>query len=139
MSSILHTYTQLNFIQYIKMFKDIYFIYFLKLFYCCSSTVVCITPDHFPRNPSHPHRPPLLPPTLGFVCVSFIVVPENPSLLSPPLPLSPPHPCGYCYNVLNFNVSGYILFAFFLLLIVFQLKVRSYGICPSPPGLFHLA
>ena len=90
MSSILHTYTQLNLIQYIKMFKDIYFIYFLKLFYCCSSTVVCITPDHFPRNPSHPHRPPLLPPTLGFVCVSFIVVPENPSLLSPPLPLSPP-------------------------------------------------
>ena len=23
--------------------------------------------------------------------------------------------------------------------IMFQSKVRSYGICPSPPGLFHLA
>ena len=23
--------------------------------------------------------------------------------------------------------------------IKFQLKMRSYGICPSPPGLFHLA
>ena len=26
----------------------------------------------------------------------------------------------------------------FLLMLVFQLKVRSYGICPSPSGLFHL-
>ena len=40
--------------------------------------------------------------------------------------------------VLNFNVSGYILFLFFFLFIMFQLKVRSHGICPSPFGLFHL-
>ena len=36
-------------------------------------------------------------------------------------PLSP-LPSGYCYIVLNFNNSGYILFAFILLLIMFQLE-----------------
>ena len=43
-----------------------------------------------------------------------------------------------CQIVLNFNVSDYILFAPFLVLILFQLKMRSYGICPSLRGLFHL-
>ena len=56
---------------------------FLKLFYCCSITVVYIF-----SSPSQAHLPPLgsaLP--LGFVHVSFIVVPENPSPhLSSPLP-----------------------------------------------------
>ena len=41
-----------------------------------------------PPNPSHPHLPPLLPPHLGFVHVSIIVVTENPSSLA--LPLSSP-------------------------------------------------
>ena len=40
-----------------------------------------------PHPLSHPHLPPLIPLPLGFVHVSFIVVPENPSLLPP---LSPP-------------------------------------------------
>ena len=46
---------------------------------------------HFlPTTHSHPcqtHLPPLLPPLLGFVHVSLIVVPENPS---PHCPLPPP-------------------------------------------------
>ena len=65
----------------------------------------------------HPSTPPqtIPPPShtstlpLDFVHVSFIVVPVNPS---PHCPLSP-LPSGYCYIVLNFSVSGYILFAFF--------------------------
>ena len=58
------------------------FLLFLKLFYCCSITVVCIYP------PPQPNPPPSLAstPHLGFVHVSFIVVPENrsPHCLSHP-------------------------------------------------------
>ena len=56
----------------------------LRVFYCCSNTVVCI----FAYHASHPHLPPLIPPPFGFVHVSFIVVPENP--FPSPAPLSPP-------------------------------------------------
>ena len=64
----------------------------------------------------HSSTPPQLNPSpspastlpLGFIHVSFIVVPENPF---PHYPF--PTPLCYCYIVLNFNVSGYILFAFF--------------------------
>ena len=91
---------------------------------------------------SHPSTPPQANPPhalastlpIGFVHVSFIVVPENPFLhytLPPPLWLL--SDCSYFY------ISSYILFAFFLLLFMFQLKVRSYDICPLLPGLFHLA
>ena len=55
----------------------------LFLFYCCSVTVVCIF------SPPHPDPPPSPTSTLhlGFVHVSFIVVPENPS---PHYPLPTP-------------------------------------------------
>ena len=55
-----------------------YFILFLKLFYYCSVTVVCIYLPPFPQPQSSP--PPYLAstPLLGFVHESFIVVPENP-------------------------------------------------------------
>ena len=93
-------------------------------------------PPPFPPQPSPPPSPH--PTPLGFVHVSFIVVSVNPSPFSP---IIPSHlPSGYCQIVLHFNVSGYILLAcLFVLLIRFQLKVRSYGICLSPPSLFHLA
>ena len=58
-------------------------------FYCCSSTVVSIFPPPFPP----PHPSPLLtlnPTPLGFVLVSFIHVPENPSAFLPHHPLPPP-------------------------------------------------
>ena len=58
-------------------------------FNCCSSTVVTISP-HQSSHPSHPHLPPLILPLFGFVHVSFIHVPENPSPLSPHYPF-PPH------------------------------------------------
>ena len=83
---------------------------FFKLFYCCSITVVCICPTPLPPpNASHPHFPPLLPSPLGFVHVSFIVVPGNPPHLPPVIPSH--LPSGYCQIVINFNVSGYILLA----------------------------
>ena len=36
-----------------------------------------------PAHTSHPHLPPLIPPPFGFVHVSFIHVPENPSPFTP--------------------------------------------------------
>ena len=64
-------------------------------------------------------------------------IPVSPSSFSPIIPS--PLPSGYCQLVPNFNVFGYILLACSFLLIRFLLKVRLYGICPSLPGLFHLA
>ena len=85
------------------------FIFYFKNYFI----VVQLQLSAFSPHPSIPPQPnpPLssastLP--LGFVHVSFIVVPENPSPILPS-----PLPSGYCQIVLNFNVSGYILFAFF--------------------------
>ena len=105
-----------------------------------------------PTCPHHPrlaHVPPLFPPTpLVIVRVSFIIVPTNPSPFSPEIPS--PLPSGHCQPVLNFSLSNERLkfsvclfvqkFCLFVcLLIRFLLNVRSYGICPSLPGLFLLA
>ena len=62
---------------------------FFKLLYCCWFTVVCIFSLPLPPQ-LHPNSPPSLASTLplGFVHVSFIVVPENPSPHCPlPTPL----------------------------------------------------
>ena len=158
---IYHWYLHKNFIEsidgfgYYGSFNDVNFsnwwtCWWLHLFVSSSFFTVFYTLKTFfiviqwqlpafsphPSIPSQPIPPPFPTSTfpLDFVLVSFIVAPIDPSPIS-----SSPLPSGYCYIVFNFNVSGYILFAFFLLLIRFQLKVRSYAICPSPPGLFHLA
>ena len=57
------------------------------LLYCCSITVVCIFSPPLPTTPAK--HASLLASTLplGFVHLSFIVVPENPS---PHCPLPPP-------------------------------------------------
>ena len=114
----------------------IYYFFFHFLNYIIVMQLLLSAFSRHLSTPLQPNPPPSPASTLplGFVHVSFIVVPENPS---PHCPFSPPS--GYCYIFLNFNVSGYILFAFLLLLIMFLLKVRMYGICPSQPGLFHLA
>ena len=57
---------------------------------CCSSTVVSIFPPPLPSYPSHPHSPPLTLTLFGFVHVSFIHVPENPTSFSSHYPLPPP-------------------------------------------------
>ena len=73
------------------MSKNILQLFFsiFKLFYCCLITVVCIfSPPLYPTPLSTPPPSPASTLPLGFVHVSFIVVPEN---LSPPLssPFSP--------------------------------------------------
>ena len=93
----------------------------------------------------HPSTPPQLnpPPSpfstlpLGFVHVSFIVVPVIPSTHCPrPHPRPPPWLLLDCSQL---QCLWLYFVCFFLLLLMFQIKVRSYGICPSLPGLFHLA
>ena len=93
-----------------------------------------------PSSPPQLNPPPsptlTIPP--NFVHVSFIIVPAIPSSHcphpTPPLATARLFPVSHCSQCL------WLYFVcFFLLLIMFQLKVRSYGICPSPPGLFHLA
>ena len=112
----------------------LFFSFFKFIFYCYSITVVCLfSPSLPPPQLNPPPSPtPTIPP--DFVHVSFIIVPAIPSSHcphpTPPWPLldcSPPQ-CLWLYFACSFP-----------LLIMFQLKVRSYGICPSPPGLFHLA
>ena len=66
------------------------FFFFLNTskFYCCSVFWLFFPP--FPPYPNHPHIPPLIPRTLGFVHVSFIVIPENPSHFCAHYPLPSP-------------------------------------------------
>ena len=105
------------------------FLFFFFNFYCYSVTVVCIFSPSLHPTPTKPtFLPNLHPPPWFCPCVLYS------SSCKPISPL----PSGYCYIVLNFNVWLYFV-CFFLLLIIFQLKVKSYGICPSPSGLFHLA
>ena len=54
-------------------------------------------------------------------------------------PLSPLHSPLAIVRLFLTSMSLVIFFLLFLLLLIVQLKVRSYGICPLPPGLFHLA
>ena len=65
------------------LFYSFFFFSFLKLFYCCSITVLCIFPQHSP--PPQPNPPPLLPPfCLVCPCVLYS------SSWKPFPPLSPP-------------------------------------------------
>ena len=61
------------------------------LFYCCSSTVVSISPSPDIPQPPCPSPPPTIDPypPFGFVHVSFILVPWQPFLYFTPLFPSP--------------------------------------------------
>ena len=116
-----------------------YFFFFisclsLSFFYCYSITVVCIFSPSFHPTPAKTTTHPTSTLPLDFVHVSFIVVPVNPS---PHCPL--PTPLWLLLDGSELQCLWLYFVCFFLLLITGQLKVRSYGICPSPPGLFHLA
>ena len=101
------------------------FFYSNSLFYCCSSTVVSIF--SLPLSPT----PPTLNPYPFWIC-PWVLYTCSLRILPLLSPITHSYlPSSYYQFVLNFNVSGYILLAFFLLLIMFQLKVTSYGICPS--------
>ena len=110
-----------------------FFFFLIKHFF----NVVQLQLSAFSPHPSispQPNPPPSPASTLhlGFVHVSFIVVPVIPSSHCPPRPQA-------IVRLFLTSMSLVIFCLLFLLLIMFQLKVRSYGICPSPPGLFHLA
>ena len=83
--------------------RETFFFQFLNYFIVVQLQLSAFSPH--PSTPPQPNPPPspasILP--LGFVHVSFIVVPVIPS----------PLPSGYRQIILNFNVFGYILLAFF--------------------------
>ena len=127
-------------------FKWLFYIFynFIKLWYChliflnyfivVQLQLSAFTSHHSSPHPSQTHLPSLLShPLLGFVHV----VPENPSPSSLYYPLPPPF--WLLSDCSEFQCLWLYFAYFFLLLIRSQLKVRSYGICPSSPGLFHLA
>ena len=77
-------------------------------FYCYSITVVCLPSPSLHPTPAEPTSlPHLHPPPIPSMC------PSQQLLQSPPPTVPTPLPPGHCQTVPNFNVSGYILFAFF--------------------------
>ena len=112
------------------------FLFFKIILLLFNYSCLHLLPHHFPQlQPSPPPSP--IPQPLAFVHVSLIVVPENPSPFSPHHPLPPP--LGLLSDCSQFQCLWLHFVCFFVLLIRFHLEVRSYGICLSPPGLFHLA
>ena len=94
-------------------------------------------PPQLPPVPANPTSNPGSYPLWLCPCVLYTGSLMTLLLFSP---IIPSHlPSGYCESVLYFSVSGYMLLACLFCLIRFHLQVRSYGICPSLPGLFHLA
>ena len=90
--------------------KVIFFLFiylFIYLFYCYSITLLCLFSPTLHPNPGEPTSLPPLHPPLGFVHVSFIVVPVIPSPHCPlPTPLWLLLDCSFFFN----------LFIYFLLL-----------------------
>ena len=112
-------------VHYIILFKIFLFIFFnilfiylftfvfeLLFFYCCSSTVVPISPSSLPSSPPMPSSPPPSNPLWLCLWVLYTCSLTNLPLFSP---IIPSHiPSGYCQLVLYFSVSGYIFLACFL-------------------------
>ena len=119
---------------------------FVFNFYCYSVTVVCLlsptlqptpaeptsVPDIQPPPQPHHHPPSLTPPDP--VHASFTEAPAIPSSHRPQ-----PTPPWLVWDCSQLQCLWVYFVCFILLMIMFQLKLGSYGICPSPPGLFHLA
>ena len=105
-----------------------------KLFYCCSITVVCIfSPPLYPTPAKPTSLPCFHPPPWFCPCVLYS------SSWKPFSPLSlPPSPLAIVRLFLT-SMSLVIFCLLFSFVDYVPVKVRSYGICPSPPGLFHLA
>ena len=104
----------------------------IHVFNCCSSTVFCLFP---PPHPSPPPSPVFNPPSPRSYCPCVLYNCScKPFTLSPHYPL--PSPVCSLSACSQFQYL-WLHFAFlFILLIIFQLKVRSYGICPLPHSFF---
>ena len=96
----------LNWWIFFSMFKNCIFIFKITLLLFNYSGLHFLAPSPPPQPNPPPSLASILP--LGFVHVSSIVVPENPSSIIPSH-----FPSGYCQIVLTFSVSGYILLALF--------------------------
>ena len=107
--------------------------FFFYLFYCCSITVFCIFSPPLPYTPSEPTSLPCFHPPPWF-CPSVLYS----SSCKPFSPLSLPSSPLAIVRLFLTSMS-LVIFCLPFSFVMFQLKVRSYGICPSPPGLFHLA
>ena len=110
----------------------IFFVAFLKIFIVIQLQLYAFSPLLSTPPQLNPPPSPTSTITPDFVHVSFN------SSCNALFPLSPPHsprPLLDCSQ----PQCLWLYFCFFLLLIMFQLRVRSYGIYPSSPGLFHLA
>ena len=117
------------------MWSPITFSRIEAFFYCCSIIVVCIFPPPLYPTPAQPTSLPCFhPPPWFCLCVLYS------SSWKPFSPLSLP-PSSLAIVRLFLTSMSLVTFCllFFLLLIMVLLKVRSYGICLSPHGLFHLA
>ena len=117
-----------------RIFKNNIYIFLNLFFIVIQLQLYAFSPLTSPPPQLNPPPSPIptIPP--DFVHVSFIIVPAIPSSHCPHP--TPPWPLLDCSQP---QCLWWYFVCFFLLLIMFQLKVRSYGICPSPPGLFHLA
>ena len=98
---------------------------FTSFFYCCSSTVVSVSPRHSPSP--HPSLPPTLDlPTLALSMGPLYIFLGDPSSSLPIIPLFPPL---WLLSVCSlFSCLWFYFSLLFILLIRFHLQVRSYGI-----------
>ena len=110
-----------------------YLFIFIFTFFIVQLQLPASPPTTSPTPAKSPSLPCFHPPPYFCPCVlhSSSWIPYSPLLLPPSLWLL--SDCSY------FQCLWFYFACFFLLLIMFQLKVRSYGISPSLPGLFHLA
>ena len=103
-------------------------------FYCYLIRVVCLFSPSLHPTPGEPTSlPPLQPPPWICPCVRYS------SSCNPLSSLSPSHSPLTIVRLFLTSMSLVIFCLLFSSIDYVQLKVRSYGICPSPPGLFHLA
>ena len=86
--------------------------------------------------PTHPHLPHSIPPLSLSMGPLYMFLGD----LSSSLPCYLPFPPFWLLSVCSLFQCLCLYFAcLFVLLIRFYLQMRSYGICLSPPGLYHLA
>ena len=118
-----------EFSSYLSIYLLIYVIFQIQL----SPFSVHHGPPTPPIPASHPQTNPLwLCPCVLYTC-SLVDLPLFSHIIPPPCPL-------WLLSVCSLFQCLWLYFAcLFILLIRFYLSMRSYGICLSLPGLFHLA
>ena len=125
----------------LRKFSFIVFLFFSYILFFLYFFIVQVHCLHFlsttPHHPSNTHLPPLIIPSLALSMCPSYMFPDGPSPIFPLLPLPTPL---WLLSVCSFLLCLWFYFScLFVLFIRFHLQVRSYGICLSPSGLFHLA